>query len=162
MKNEYKLRNGYNMDGVCKLAIYTYGVKHQHIKAIEELGELVQAIEKSIVGGDHNVEEETADVEIMIHQLKTFFNGERFTGPKRETIHGVKGMLLIIKDLSYLITELSRAYNGYDHNVILGICKVDEALLHIREIYYVELIEKYKVAKLERLCKNILKCHRSR
>ncbi|MBY6918148.1 hypothetical protein [Clostridium botulinum] len=152
--NQYKLSNGYNIESTCEMAIYTYGRKHQQIKAIEELGELIQALTNSVVGADHNVEEESADVEIMIFQLKKFFKTK---DQKRETKRPM-GISLIIKDLSYLVTELSREYNGQDHHVTHAIYKVDEALHHIRKIYHVDCIEKYKYEKLERLSTNLLKC----
>lgn len=45
--------------------------------AIEELAELQQAICKYKRGEEHNVEEEIADVKIMIEQLETIFNKDK-------------------------------------------------------------------------------------
>lgn len=57
---------------VCKKAIEIYGADVQQIMAMEEMGELIQAISKKIRGFDHqaNIPEEIADVEIMLEQLK--------------------------------------------------------------------------------------------
>lgn len=57
---------------VCKEAIEIYGADVQQMMAVEEMGELIQAISKKIRGLDHqaNIPEEIADVEIMLEQLK--------------------------------------------------------------------------------------------
>ena len=59
---------------ICKKAINSYGNASQKIKAIEEMGELIQAISKSLLDNENNVEEEIADVEIMLTQLKIMYN----------------------------------------------------------------------------------------
>ena len=59
---------------ICNKAINSYGNASQKIKAIEEMGELIQAISKSLLDGENNVEEEIADVEIMLTQLKIMYN----------------------------------------------------------------------------------------
>ena len=38
------------------------------------MGELIQAISKSLLDNENNVEEEIADVEIMLTQLKIMYN----------------------------------------------------------------------------------------
>lgn len=59
---------------ICNKAINSYGNASQKIKAIEEMGELIQAISKSLLDNENNVEEEIADVEIMLTQLKIMYN----------------------------------------------------------------------------------------
>ena len=59
---------------ICNKAINSYGNASQKIKAIEEMGELIQAISKSLLDGKNNVEEEIADVEIMLTQLKIMYS----------------------------------------------------------------------------------------
>ena len=59
---------------ICNKAINTYGNASQKVKAIEEMGELIQAISKSLLDNKNNVEEEIADVEIMLTQLKIMYN----------------------------------------------------------------------------------------
>lgn len=51
-------------------AIEVYGSKHQLVKAVEELSELVVELSKNINGLKSNVPEELADVEIMLEQVK--------------------------------------------------------------------------------------------
>lgn len=51
-------------------AIDKWGEDNQKTVAVEELNELAQAICKSKRGKSHNIEEEIADVEIMLEQLK--------------------------------------------------------------------------------------------
>lgn len=53
-------------------AIDTYGEDAQTVVAIEEMGELIQALTKTLrcQGDEDNLYEEIADVEIMLDQLK--------------------------------------------------------------------------------------------
>lgn len=61
---------------ICK-AITTFGADNQKRIAQEELAELIQAISKEMRGRPHNVEEEIADVEIMLEQLKRIYDKEK-------------------------------------------------------------------------------------
>lgn len=67
----------YKEDLIIKSAIDTFGEKHQKNIAQEELSELIQAISKDLRGKKHNVEEEIADVEIMLEQLKRMYDKEK-------------------------------------------------------------------------------------
>lgn len=59
-----------------------YGLRHQKAKAIEELGELIVALQKDLLSGkdglSQDVLEEIADVHIMIAQLLDY-EGDRTT-----------------------------------------------------------------------------------
>ncbi|WP_230311965.1 MazG nucleotide pyrophosphohydrolase domain-containing protein [Turicibacter sanguinis] len=57
---------------ICRKAVETFGAELQQMVAIEEMGELLQAISKRARGKDNrdNLAEEIADVEIMLEQLK--------------------------------------------------------------------------------------------
>lgn len=55
---------------ICQKAINAFGERNQIIKTCEELSELIQALIKFTLDDIHNVEEEIADVEIMISQLR--------------------------------------------------------------------------------------------
>jgi len=55
---------------ICKKAINTFGEYTQLDMVIEEMAELTQAISKFKRDKIHNVEEEIADVEIMLSQLR--------------------------------------------------------------------------------------------
>ena len=61
---------------ICNKAINQFGGNNQLIVAMEELGELIQAISKVLRGKetDDNFEEEIADVDIMLTQLKILGN----------------------------------------------------------------------------------------
>jgi hypothetical protein len=88
---EYWLKDGNNIHSVCQKAIYTYGAEHQQIKALEELGELSSAIARAIIGDDHNVEEEIADVEIMLVQLRLMFQGKDIDEMKLKKLERLAG-----------------------------------------------------------------------
>lgn len=51
-----------------------FGVKNQMLKAIEEMSELTQALIKHINSETNNVEEEIADVLIVVEQLRLIYN----------------------------------------------------------------------------------------
>lgn len=70
---------------MCRKAVSRYEFK-QKVKAIEEMGELTQALSKNFFGEQNlqNVAEEMADVEIMLEQLKMLF--EREDGGFRQEI----------------------------------------------------------------------------
>ena len=61
---------------ICKKAVETFGADLQQMVAIEEIGELLQAISKRARGKDNrdNLAEGIADVEIMLEQLKYIHN----------------------------------------------------------------------------------------
>ncbi|MCU7195538.1 hypothetical protein GMB34_13725 [Turicibacter sanguinis] len=61
---------------ICRKAVEKFGIDIQQIVAMEELGELIQAISKRARGKDNrdNLAEEIADVEIMLEQLKYIHN----------------------------------------------------------------------------------------
>ena len=56
-------------------AIERYGKEAQKMKAIEELGELVQAVARDLEGhpDPENIAEEMADVSIMLDQLQEIY-----------------------------------------------------------------------------------------
>ena len=57
---------------ICRKVVEMFGADLQQMVAIEEIGELLQAISKRARGKDNrdNLAEEIADVEIMLEQLK--------------------------------------------------------------------------------------------
>lgn len=64
---------------ICKRALDTWGKKSQMLMVVEEMSELMKEILKNINrDGDNLAEiiEETADVEIMLEQLKACYNIE--------------------------------------------------------------------------------------
>lgn len=59
---------------VIEKAMKTFGKDMQKIVAMEELAELQQALSKDLRGKGHNVEEEIADVTIMLMQLELMYD----------------------------------------------------------------------------------------
>ena len=59
---------------VFKAAIEQFGEVNQIDMAIEEMAELIQALNKYKRNLKHNIEEEIADVEIMMDQLRVIFD----------------------------------------------------------------------------------------
>ena len=61
---------------ICGKVVEMFGADLQQMVAIEEIGELLQAISKRARGKDNrdNLAEEIADVEIMLEQLKYIHN----------------------------------------------------------------------------------------
>lgn len=79
---------------ICKKAIDVFGAATQQVVAMEECGELIQAISKSIRGKEHNVEEEIADVEIMLQQLKMIFDRDKVEKIKQQKLYRLKGLVM--------------------------------------------------------------------
>lgn len=78
---------------VCKKAIDTYGAASQQLEAVKEMGGLIQAIAKALAGEKHNVEEEIADVEIMLTQLKIMYDLKKIEEWKEFKINRLKGVV---------------------------------------------------------------------
>ena len=77
----------------CYEAIATFGTTKQIDIAIEEMAELTQALIKFKRGKQHNVEEEIADVEIMIEQLKIIFDADKYERFKHDKLCRLKEVL---------------------------------------------------------------------
>lgn len=88
-----KAIDAYRIATVCKRAIDYYGVRHQEEKTIEECSELIQALVKDIHGKEHNVEEEIADVEIVLEQLKLVFDVKKIDSFKKKKIDKLEDMM---------------------------------------------------------------------
>lgn len=71
------LRGKNKIDAVIYKAINKYGEENQKLIAMEELAELQQALSKDRRGLKHNVEEEIADVKIMIWQLELMYDNKK-------------------------------------------------------------------------------------
>ncbi len=80
-------------DVVYRNAIMTYGEIAQIDVAIEEMAELIQALSKYKRGKEHNVEEEIADVSIMLEQLKIIFDNRKVKKIKRRKIARLESRL---------------------------------------------------------------------
>lgn len=73
---------------ILQQAINAFGEYAQIDMAIEEMSELIQALSKHKRGKEHNVEEEIADVEIMIEQLRLM--KDKFDNDKIDHIRAMK------------------------------------------------------------------------
>ena len=80
-------------EDVIEKALKKNGIDIQMTVAIEELGELIQAICKYKRGEEHNIEEEIADVKIMIEQLETIFNKDKIRTWRNKKIERLEGRL---------------------------------------------------------------------
>lgn len=61
---------------LCKKAVIKWGVDAQIDMMIEECSELITALQHFKRGRENNVAEELADVEIVLNQIRPFFNQE--------------------------------------------------------------------------------------
>lgn len=153
-KEEYWIKNGNNIHSICQKAIYTYGAEHQKCKAVEELAELIESMQMSILSQQHNVEEELADVEIMICQLRKMYQVETVKFEVVESgLNYDKAQLVI--ELARLVKAISKSIIGDDHHVEESIVNVEKAILKIRNMFNVTLIDGTKIQKLERLAGNV-------
>lgn len=78
---------------ICYEAVAMFGTTKQIDMAVEEMAELTQALSKFKRGKIHNVEEEIADVEIMIEQLKIIFNADKYERFKHDKLCRLKEVL---------------------------------------------------------------------
>lgn len=78
---------------ICKKALDTWGPAIQQVVAMEEMGELIQAISKALRCKTHNVEEEIADVEIMIMQLRIIFDNKKVDEIKQAKLKRLKELV---------------------------------------------------------------------
>lgn len=92
MSNEMAGATEKSCEDILREAVLHYGGPMQEIKAIEELGELIQAIAKRWTCGGaeesdeamSNLAEEMADVEIMLEQLKIVYGNQNKVAIWRE------------------------------------------------------------------------------
>lgn len=85
--NPYKFRN------TCMDAVNYFGAEPQKRQAIEECAELIQAICKDLRGKTHNVEEEIADVMIMLEQLTRIYDNSKIEKFREEKIDKLRKIL---------------------------------------------------------------------
>lgn len=91
-------------DPVLRKAIAVYGVENQTVKAIEEMSELTKELSKALLGNADNdhIQEEIADVEIMIEQLRDIYdtdNGNRIDFFKQVKIKRLNERLISLDKL---------------------------------------------------------------
>lgn len=77
-------------------AINTFGANQQIIKAMEELGELSTALARYFTkskSNTANINEEIADVEIMLSQLRLIFSNAEIDHHKKAKLERLKGVV---------------------------------------------------------------------
>lgn len=89
---EHKILNDEAVS-ICSKALETYGPAIQKVVAMEECGELIQAISKSLRDKDHNVEEEIADTEIMCMQMRLVYDNKKVDQIKQEKLKRLRGLV---------------------------------------------------------------------
>ena len=78
---------------ILQKAIKKNGIELQVAVAIEECGELIQALCKWIRGEEHNVEEEVADVKIVLEELEMIFNKDKIRNFRNQKIERLEKRL---------------------------------------------------------------------
>jgi NTP pyrophosphatase (non-canonical NTP hydrolase) len=78
---------------ICEKAIDTFGYAHQKLKIIEELGELLSAIARSLNDEKNNVEEEIADVEVVLAQARLMFDENKIDEIKKAKLERLKELV---------------------------------------------------------------------
>lgn len=88
-------RANVNYRPTLKKAIAKYGEYAQLDMVIEEMAELTQAISKFKRNESHNVEEEVADVEIMLQQVRlmSIFNAKKIDEIKEQKLKKLEGIV---------------------------------------------------------------------
>lgn len=79
--------------GTCIDAVNYFGTEPQKRQAIEECSELIQALCKDLRGKSHNVEEEIADVMIMLEQLTHLYDNDKIEKFREEKINKLRVIL---------------------------------------------------------------------
>lgn len=138
---------------ICKDALCKWGYSMQKIVAIEECSELIEALENSIVTGFHNVEEETADVEIMCLQLRLMYGSSQVDEERaaigNRLIDNLESTAIIA--CSNLIKSISKEIRDKHSRIHERIAWMEIICENIRMSFNNVEIDKFKKAKLIRL-----------
>lgn len=78
------------MNSLYKKVIDEFGPAIQKVVCMEELAELQQALSKDIRHENHNVEEEIADCEIMIDQMKLLYDIDKINEIKQQKLKRIE------------------------------------------------------------------------
>ena len=149
-----KKYNEYEEVVICRKAIDTFGEAIQMVVAMEELSELIKALSNAALGCKNNIEEEVADVEIMLTQLRIMFDSSKIDDALQEikvfSKHGI--MEKSIRACSELIQSLSKVIRKGECNLLYKhIACVVITCKCLRDKFNNNDIEKFKQYKLKRL-----------
>lgn len=78
---------------ICLRAVQYFGKASRKQLTQEECAELIQALSKDLRGKTHNVEEEIADVLIMIEQLKCIYDNDKIEKYREEKINRLNELM---------------------------------------------------------------------
>lgn len=139
---------------ICKKAIDAWGVAIQKVVAMEELAELISALSSELKNECNNIEEETADVEIICLQLRLMY-GSKKVNEAHENIYEFNGSGLIeltIKRCALLQQSISKSLRDKQNDSIFwNIALVENSCRALRKEFNGTEIEEIKQEKLERL-----------
>ncbi|MGN1358688.1 MAG: hypothetical protein ACI4WU_04910 [Bacilli bacterium] len=138
---------------ICKKAIETFGEAIQKIMIIEECSELIVALEHMRYQEPHNVEEETADVEIMLRQAGIMYNVnlDELVNNKPIKIDPSRLSDLLIKSLGKLIQGITKDIRSKKSDVEFRVIEVYTLIRFLRAVLGDTEIDKIKQKKLKRL-----------
>ena len=139
---------------ICRKAIDTFGEAIQMVIAMEELSELIKALSNAALGCKNNIEEEVADVEIMLTQLRIMFDSSKIDDALQEvkvfSKHGI--MEKSIRACSELIQSISKVIrNGECDSLNKHIACVYVACNALRTKFNNSNVDNFKQYKLKRL-----------
>lgn len=139
---------------ICQKAVNTFGVAIQQVVAMEELAELISALSSELKNESNNIEEETADVEIMCLQLRLMYGSSK-VNEAHKNIYEFNGTGLIeltIKRCALLQQSISKSLRDKQNDSIFwNIALVENSCRALRKEFNGTEIEEIKQAKLERL-----------
>lgn len=137
-------------------AINLNGEAIQTIVAIEEINELILALTNLRCGKINNVEEETADVEIMINQLCIINDIELFKDmpvkPVEVNIACLSSELIIA--LTELVQAITKGIRGKEIDIKGKLIKAWGYLMFLKAVLGEE-VDRQKEFKLKRLSKRV-------
>lgn len=81
------------MEELYRKVLNEFGENMQKVVCMEECAELQQALSKDIRHKEHNVEEEIADVEIMIGQMKLLYDKNKIEKIKTEKLKRISNIV---------------------------------------------------------------------
>jgi len=73
-----------------KKCLDKWGARAQMLMAVEEMGELNQALARYLNGREHNVEEELGDALLMLEQLQYLFGYEKIKKMQDKKVKRIK------------------------------------------------------------------------
>lgn len=138
---------------ICRKALNKWGYAMQKVVAMEECTELIEALESSRSTEFHNVEEETADVEIMCLQLGIIYGAlevyEEKTAMIKNPIDDLESTAIIA--CSNLIKSISKQIREKPSRIHERIAWMEIVCQRLRNKFGEDKIDEFKQAKLKRL-----------